>query len=252
MAALLHGQIAYRLLKWLSPGGESKYMDGSAYHHRDKMEVLLGRGFNEQVRGKTIIGYGCGSGKEIISLIRAGASLAVGLDTNERLLAIGEAAAAEAGLTSRCRFVTELRDFKADLVVSLDAFEHFSDPSAVLGHMRELLKPDGQVLAAFGPTWYHPLGGHLFSVFPWSHLVFSEAALIRWRSDFKNDGATRFSEVEGGLNGMTIRRFERIVTDSPFRVAELRTVPIRKLRFLHNKITREFTTAVVRCTLSCR
>jgi hypothetical protein len=55
------------------------------------------------------------------------------------------------------------------------------------------------------------LGGHLFSVFPWAHLIFSEQALIRWRSDFKSDGATRFSEVAGGLNQMTIRRFERLI-----------------------------------------
>jgi hypothetical protein len=58
--------------------------------------------------------------------------------------------------------------------------------------MRRMIKPDGCVIAAFGPTWFHPLGGHLFSVFPWAHLIFTERALIRWRSDFKTDGATRF------------------------------------------------------------
>ncbi len=51
--------------------------------------------------------------------------------------------------------------------------------------MNTLLQPAGEVLVSFGPTWYHPLGGHLFSVFPWAHLIFSEKALIRWRSTFK-------------------------------------------------------------------
>ena len=77
--------------------------------------------------------------------------------------------------------------------------------------MDQHLQPGGEVLVSFGPTWYHPLGGHLFSVFPWAHLIFSEKALISWRSAFKTDGATRFSEVAGGLNQMTIAKFEALV-----------------------------------------
>jgi hypothetical protein len=110
-------------------------------------------------------------------------------------------------------------------------------------------KPAGEVLVSFGPTWRHPLGGHLFSVFPWAHLMFSEQALIRWRSTFKTDGATRFSEVAGGLNRMTIAKFERLIADSPLQFASLELVPIKKLRPFHNRVTREFTTAVVRCRL---
>ena len=125
----------------------------------------------------------------------------------------------------------------------------FDDPAAILRIMRRLLKDDGCVIAAFGPTWYHPLGGHLFSVFPWAHLLFTEKSLIRWRSDFKTDGATRFGEAEGGLNQMTISRFEAVVAKSDFKFAEFELVPIRKLRPVANRLTREFTTAIVRCKL---
>ena len=76
--------------------------------------------------------------------------------------------------------------------------------------MFDLLKPGGLLIASFGPTWYHPLGGHLVSVFPWAHLIFSETALMGWRSGIRADGAKRFHEVEGGLNQMTIRRFEQL------------------------------------------
>lgn len=86
-------------------------------------------------------------------------------------------------------------------------------------------------------------------MFPWAHLFFSERALIRWRSDFKNDGATRFQEVAGGLNQMTIRRFEQIVEQSSLSPKRFECVPIRKLRTLHTPATREFTTAIVRCEL---
>jgi hypothetical protein len=41
-------------------------------------------------------------------------------------------------------------------------------------------------------------------------VIFSEKALIRWRSTFKTDRATRFSEVAGGLNQMTIAKFEAV------------------------------------------
>jgi hypothetical protein len=131
----------------------------------------------------------------------------------------------------------------------MDSFEHFADPAGILLIMNTLLKPAGEVLASFGPTWYHPLGGHLFSVFPWAHLVFSKKALIRWRSTFKTDGATRFSEVAGGLNQMTIAKFEEVVASSPLKFANLELVPIRKLHPIHNRLTREFTTAIVRCRL---
>jgi hypothetical protein len=48
---------------------------------------------------------------------------------------------------------------------------------------------------------------------------------------------------------MTIRRFERLVAASPFELARFETVPIRQLRWMASRLTREFTTAIVRCTL---
>jgi len=159
-----------------------------------------------------------------------------------------------AGVQDTCLFVSSTAEL-ADIVISVDAFEHFADPAGTLRNMDALLQPGGEALVSFGPTWYHPLGGHLFSVFPWAHLIFSEKALIRWRSTFKTDGATRFSEVAGGLNQMTLARFEKLIAASPFMFASLEFVPIRKLRRFHNRVTREFTTAIVRCRLvkrTCR
>jgi len=129
------------------------------------------------------------------------------------------------------------------------ASKHFADPAGALRLMNMLLQPAGEMLVSFGPTWYHPLGGHLFSVFPWAHLIFNQEALIRWRSTFKADGATRFSEVAGGLNQMTIRKFEALIENSTFRLATLELVPIKKFRRFHSRLTREFTTAIVRCHL---
>lgn len=172
----------------------------------------------------------------------------IGIDIREDILQLARQKAVSAGVQNTCLFASSTKE-AADVVVSVDAFEHFADPAGILHSMNTLQQPAGEVLVSFGPTWYHPLGGHLFSVFPWAHLLFSEKALIRWRSTFKTDGATRFSEVAGGLNQMTIAKFEELIAGSPLRLASLELVPIKKLRRFHNRLTREFTTAVVRCRL---
>jgi SAM-dependent methyltransferase len=139
----------------------------------------------------------------------------------------------------------------ADVIISLDAFEHFDDPAAILETMHTIVKPEGCVLAAFGPTWYHPLGGHIFSVFPWAHCVFSEYAMVTWRSGLPGKRPTK-SVREAGLNQMTLRRFERFVAESPFEFASFEAVPIRRLRMIASYPLREFTTSIVRCQLVSR
>jgi SAM-dependent methyltransferase len=239
--------IQYRILKRISPGPPS-YCDASAYKKRSKLSVLMGDGFFAMIAGKVVIDFGCGEGDDAIEMAKSGATRVVGIDIREDVLQTARQKAVAAGVHDVCHFGSSTTE-SADVLVSLDAFEHFQKPAQILQIMNTLLKPGGEALVSFGPTWYHPLGGHLFSVFPWAHLIFSENALIRWRSDFKTDGATRFSEVAGGLNRMTISRFERIVADSPLKFASLELVPIRKLRSFHNHLTREFFTAIVRCRL---
>lgn len=239
--------LQYRILKRISPQ-EPRYLSGAIYAGKSKIKTLLGDRVRQELRGKVVVDFGCGDGYEAIELAQSGAAQVIGIDNRESALHRAKQNAKRAGVQDICVFSTEAVD-GVDAIMSLDGFEHFGDPAAVLQTMYDLLKPGGVVYSSFGPTWYHPLGGHLFSVFPWSHLVFSEQALIRWRSDLRSDGATRFAEVEGGLNGMTIARFERLLKDSPFTIESLETKPIRKLRLMHNRLTREFTTSVVCCKL---
>ena len=239
--------LQYKILKTISPG-EPDSCSGSAYIGKSKLAILLGPDFLQTIRGKRVIDFGCGEGAEAIEMALNGAGKVVGIDIRENLLDIARQNARAAGVENICSFDLSTQE-PADVIVSLDSFEHFAEPAQVLSVMASLLKPHGEVIASFGPTWYHPLGGHLFSVFPWAHLMFSEKALIRWRADFKTDGATRFGEVAGGLNQMTIRRFERLIANSPFQISELDLVPIRKLKPVHNRLTREFTTALVRCRM---
>lgn len=246
--ALIGGNLGYQLLRRISPSGSSPESHESEAAEHAKLGQLFGERIYSEIRGKTVIDFGCGEGAEAVELARGGAKHVIGIDIRESVLETARQLAQRVGVADRCEFVTETEE-NADIIVSCDAFEHFDDPEAILNRMRSLLRANGEIWISFGPTWYHPHGGHLFSVFPWAHLAFTEKALIRWRSDFKSDGATRFGEVEGGLNQMTIRRFEKIVMNSTLDFEEVECVPIRGMRILVNPLTREFFTSIVRCRL---
>ena len=245
---IIGGSVGYHLLRRISADGETGYCDGSAYEGVSKIETLLGKKIWAATKDRVVIDFGCGDGEDAVEVAKRGAKRVIGVDIRERALANARKRAAAHGVADRCVFTRQTVE-KADVILSLDAFEHFDDPAEILRIMRRLLQDNGCIIAAFGPTWYHPLGGHLFSPFPFAHLIFTERSLIRWRSDFKTDGATRFREAEGGLNQMTIRRFQAIVAESDFKFAEFEPVPIRKLKPIANRFTREFTTAIVRCKL---
>jgi SAM-dependent methyltransferase len=235
----------------LSPNGEGPFPQETpaAYRGKSKLETLVGPAIWGEIRDKIVLDFGCGRGEACIEVAQRGARRVIGLDINQKGLEIASTNAEAAGVADRCHFVQTWND-PVDIILSVDSFEHFADPAAILRTMRRLLKPDGVVVVSFGPTWLHPLGGHLYSIFPYAHLLFTERALVNWRSQFKTDGARSISE--SGLNRMTIRRFERLVEESPFRFLNFEPVPIRKLRRLNNGLTREFTTAVVRCRLAPR
>jgi len=245
--AVVTGEIGYRLLRKLvkvCPGNEIT----TAYDGLSKMELFFGPEIWRDLSNKTVLDFGCEAGVEAIDMAQHGVPRVIGLDIREEPLSSARESAKKAGVENSCVFTTHT-DEKVDVVVSLDAFEHYADPLAMLKVMRRLLKDDGYVLACFGPTWYHPLGGHGFSIFPWAHLVFSESVLMRWYREDSGRPAYHFEEVTGGLNKLTVRRFERIVAQSEFEFDSIEPVPIRKLKLLSNKLTREFTTAVVKCKL---
>ncbi len=242
------GELGYRLLRRLYTGRDSSTVSVPGCSYIPRIRAITGDEGWSALQGKKVLDFGCGRGAGSIEMAEHGATHVIGLDIREDVLAEARLAAQQRGVSENCSFVESVVE-PVDVIVSVDAFEHFENPASILEIMDRLLKDDGVVLLSFGPTWYHPHGGHLFSVFPWSHLIFSEQAQIRWRSDFKDDGATRFSEVPGGLNEMTIARFLKLVDDSSFELQSFHAVPIRPLRWLHNRWTREFTTSMIECKL---
>jgi|SRR6185437_508097 len=236
--------------RWMLPRSADALMT-TQYAEQGKLRALFGNRLAQQLAGKTVLDFGCGIGLEVIEALRDGAAQVVGLDIRQEVLDQAARRVSAAGFAGRATFTTSTTE-RVDIILSVDSFEHFGDPAAILAAMAQLLRPDGEIWVSFGPTWYHPLGGHLFSFFPWSHLIFTEGSLLRWRSQFRSDGARKFGEVAGGLNQMTIARFERLVAASPLQFAERNYRPIRIARRFHNRLTREFLTASVHCRLKLR
>lgn len=250
----LRTTLEYRFLTARYPNGAGVPMpqhDPFELSGISKLATYFGEPVLERLRDLTVVDFGCGGGRNAIELAERGCARVIAIDTQEQLLDKGRRAAAERGLAGRVHFCTRY-DGTADVVISTDAVEHFAQPELALRSMRAFLERGGYALVQFGPTWYHPFGGHLFSVFPWAHLLFTEEALIRWRQDFKQDGARRFGEVAGGLNQMTISRWERLVAASEFKLGEYDLVPIRRLARWHSRVTREWFTSMVVARLDVR
>src|ERR1035441_3904579 len=146
-----------RILKMISPGLPS-CCSRSACEGRSKLAILMGDGFFPKIAGKVIVDFGCGDGADAVEMAANGAKQVIGIDIRENVLQPATQKALAAGVQDTCAFATSTRQL-ADLVVSLDAFEHFADPAEILQVMNSLLLPAGEVLVSFGPTWYHPWGG---------------------------------------------------------------------------------------------
>jgi SAM-dependent methyltransferase len=248
--SLIGGKLGMTLLNLASRNGTVERCGiATAYIGRSKLEVLLGPDVWDQTRNREVLDFGCGPGREAVELAEHGARHVVGIDLSHKWLELATEHAKAHGVIDRCTFAPAWRD-PVDVIVALDSFEHFADPADVLRQMHAMLRPNGRVLVSFGPPWFHPLGGHLYSIFPFAHLLFTERALIAWRSTFKTDGARTIAE--SGLNRMTVRRFIQLVEQSPLRLERFLARPIRPLRLIANRLTREFTTATVTATLVSR
>src|SRR5262245_8229975 len=87
---------------------------------KSKLRSLLGAWFLEEIRGKTVIDFGCGDGAEAVEMASLGADV-IGLDIRERVLALARNRSAEAAhLSHGCEFTLRCAR-KADIVVSIDS-----------------------------------------------------------------------------------------------------------------------------------
>jgi SAM-dependent methyltransferase len=210
---------------------------------------------SSRIHGRRVLDFGCGRGFQAVALVVAGAGEVVGLDTNAQLLATGRDWAAAQQVEGRVRFVTALGptdEGAFDVILSQDSMEHFPDPAAVLEVMRWALRPGGELLVTFSPPWFAPYGAHMhyFTAVPWVHLLFSERTVMAVRGRYRQDGATRYEEVEGGLNRMSVAKFERLVRESGLEMTWRRYVALKRVPMVTKlPVLRELFINEVDCVL---
>lgn len=193
------------------------YDTGSAQRFLERIPMDL------PLRDASVVDLGCGYGVMACMLARLGARRVLGVDVQD----VEGAKRIRDGRFSDVAERVELRQVRADvdrlegeqfdLVVSKDTFEHVGDPAGYVTEMSRLAGSGGLVVIGFGPLWLSPFGGHIdfMTPVPWAHLLFREDVLMHERRRFRPDeDVERFEEIRGGLNRMTLARFEALMAAS--------------------------------------
>ncbi|MBE3560153.1 MAG: class I SAM-dependent methyltransferase [Ktedonobacteraceae bacterium] len=182
-------------------------------------------GNHVDVRDKTVLDVGCGSGATCIYVAQQGARQVTGIDIDEISIAFANAVLVDQyrELADKVTFKVatepaQLSAQKFDIILSKDSFEHIADPESYLRQLQHYVADDGIIVIGFGPLWKSPYGGHItfMTRLPWAHLLFPERVIMKERRLHfgATDGAETFEQVWGGLNKMTFSRFKAIIQES--------------------------------------
>lgn len=226
---------------------------------------------DEMFSDKVVLDVGCGAAGKTIYYASGGVKEIYGLEILDKYREEANRLAAEKGYGHIFTFVSEdashmsFQDNYFDVIIMNDAMEHVDKPNKVLNECYRVLKPGGKLYLNF-PPYNHPFGAHLSDVigFPWVHRFFSEQTLINVYKDLvknKPDGNERIdfriSRDKNGrqyfsyINKMTIKRFNKILNKSSFKVSYYCEVPLRSgLKLLAKlPVFKEFFVKMVVCIL---
>ena len=208
--------------------------------------------FSDLVRQSgSVLDFGCGYGLQAAALATANPSVRIiGLDLPRPVLLEKWRDLPD---LPNLRLTTSLpENERFDLVFSCGSFEHFRNPDEILKLMLKRAKPGGLLVITFAEPWLSPRGSHMggFCRLPWVNVLFPENAVMRVRSLYRSDGAMRYEDVEGGLNRMTVARFERFMKASGAKVRTLKRHPVKGLPMVSQvPVMRELMTAACSCIL---
>lgn len=119
--------------RYLNPPSDTRFGLEYAFH-------LLGN-----VQGKTVLDFGCGSGENLIPLVKRGANV-IGMDISLELIALARQRLSsyglDANLQGRSAYETGLPNESVDVVFSVALLHHLELPRA-RAEIRRILRPDG-------------------------------------------------------------------------------------------------------------
>lgn len=186
------------------------------------------------IANKYVLDIGCAEGMEALAISKMGADKVYGID----ICIDGEKNRVIREQNKDCKMMFSVMDAQKspfpdeefDAAVTCSSLEHFSDPYMVLKECKRILKDNGLIFLTSG-VWAHPYGAHMnfFTRVPWVQFIFSENTIMNVRKKYREDGARRFEEVEGGLNKVGIGTFKEMVEDLGLQTEYLKLNPVKML-----------------------
>ena len=178
------------------------------------------RNFDTLIKNKSVIDFGCAKGNHSFALANAGANDVLGVEILQDRLDAANEMNEQFQLKDKISFKQRLEEDdrdKYDVAISLNSFEHFSDPLDILQEIFLALKAGGRLLMSFGPPWYSAYGPHQleFTRVPWPHLLFGESTVMKIRGRIM-DQPEKTTYADRWLNQMTIGIFEKTISESRF------------------------------------
>ena len=135
-----------------APGEGSYFADIRAYRYGYETPFLPTFFRYDQLRGKRVLEIGVGNGIDGVEMARAGASY-TGIDVTERHIDLTRKHFALAGLAEPEIVWGDLLEHNFsepfDVVYSFGVLHHIPRESEYIARVREVLKPDGRLLAGF-------------------------------------------------------------------------------------------------------
>ncbi len=112
---------------------------------------------------------------------------------------------------------------KFDLIILKDVIEHIHDQKKLIAWMKSFLAFTGAIFFGF-PPWQMPFGGHQqlcrnkwLSTLPYYHLL--PRPIYKWLLKKYNEPVDALLEIRD--TGISIERFERIVQETGYKIAEV-------------------------------
>jgi SAM-dependent methyltransferase len=192
------------------------------------------------ISARDVLDLGCGYGGRPIRFLEVGARSVCGIEITESMVQHAERFAAERGADG-ARFLVgtgeriPCPDDSFDVVVMNDVMEHVIDPQGVIAECARVLRPGGRLALVLPPYYSFQAGSHLHGYatrVPGLNLavptrVLKGAALRRFAElgiDHRPFLREEPSDKLWNQNGLTVRAFDAMVAESPFRVEQRRLI----------------------------